>query len=82
MEKCFRFWMENGSDCSVCLGICPFNKQEAWLHEATRILIGAKSGSLDKLLGRLDEASGFGQMPTDDETLEFWKKKDFIHIKP
>jgi len=52
------------------------------LHEATRILIGAQIGSLDKLLVRLDEASGFGQMPSDDETLAFWKKKDFIHIKP
>ena len=82
MEKCFRFWMENGTDCSICLGICPFNKQEGWLHEATRILIGAQVGSLDKLLVRLDEASGFGQLPSDEETLAFWKKKDFIHIKP
>jgi epoxyqueuosine reductase len=82
MEKCFRFWMENGTDCSICLGICPFNKQEGWLHEATRILIGAQSGSLDKLLVRLDEASGFGQLPSDDEALAFWEKKDFIHIKP
>jgi len=82
MEKCFRFWMENGTDCSVCFGVCPFNKQEGWLHEATRILIGAQAGSLDKLLVRLDEASGFGQLPSDEETLAFWKKKDFIHIKP
>jgi epoxyqueuosine reductase len=82
MEKCFRFWMENGSDCSVCFGVCPFNKQEGWLHEATRILIGAEVGSLDKLLVKLDGASGFGQLPNDDETLAFWEKKDFIHIKP
>jgi reductive dehalogenase len=82
MEKCFRFWMENGTDCSICLGICPFNKQEGWLHEATRILIGAQIGSLDKLLVKLDEASGFGQMPSDDETLAFWEKQEFIHIKP
>ena len=82
MEKCFRFWMENGTDCSVCFGVCPFNKQEGWLHEATRILIGAEVGSLDKLLLKLDKASGFGQVPSDEETLAFWEKKDFIHIKP
>jgi hypothetical protein len=31
---------------------------------------------------KLDGASGFGQLPNDDETLAFWEKKDFIHIKP
>jgi len=82
MEKCFRFWMENGTDCSICLGICPFNKQEGLIHEATRIRIGAEVGSLDRLLLKLDEASGFGQKPSDDETLAFWEKNDFIHIKP
>jgi len=81
MEQCFRFWMENGTDCSVCFGVCPFNKPEGWLHEATRIMIGADSGSLDKLLENLDEASGFGQTPTDEETLAFWEKEDYIHIK-
>ena len=30
------------------VGRCLFNSQEGWLHEATRILIGAMSGSIDK----------------------------------
>ncbi len=56
--------------------------REGWLHETTRILIGAQVGSLDKLLVRLDEASGFSQLPSDEEALAILKKKDFIHIKP
>lgn len=27
-EKCFRFWSENGVDCSVCIKVCPFNRKE------------------------------------------------------
>ncbi|MEF8832413.1 MAG: reductive dehalogenase [Candidatus Thermoplasmatota archaeon] len=23
-EKCYKFWIENGSDCSTCVKVCPF----------------------------------------------------------
>ena len=29
MEKCFRFWMENGTDCSSCIAHCPMTPQPA-----------------------------------------------------
>ncbi len=76
-EKCYFGWTANGSACSNCIRSCPFNKPEGWLHEATRILIGAKSGSIDKILVKLDDASGFGLEPK----FKFWKSDNFIHIK-
>jgi ferredoxin len=24
-EKCYLFWLENGTDCSNCVSVCPFN---------------------------------------------------------
>jgi epoxyqueuosine reductase len=24
-EKCYQYWCENGTDCSTCIAICPFN---------------------------------------------------------
>ncbi|MFX1487160.1 MAG: reductive dehalogenase [Promethearchaeota archaeon] len=27
VEKCYRFWIENGGDCSTCIVVCPFNLQ-------------------------------------------------------
>ena len=77
-EQCYVGWTANGSGCGVCIRACPFNKPEGWLHEATRILIGAKVGALDSLLVKLDDASGFGQLGS---TAKFWKSRDFIHIK-
>ena len=41
-------------------------------------LIGADSGSLDRLLVKLDDASGFGQRPPG---FGFWESDDHIHIK-
>ena len=79
-EKCFRGWQMAGGDCGNCIRVCPFNKPEGWLHEATRILIGAKSGSLDKLLLNLDDASGYGE--GDPSAEKFWSSDNFVHIKP
>jgi reductive dehalogenase len=60
-ENCHLMgWEAHGSDCAICIRVCPFNKPEGWLHEATRILIGAKNASLDSLLVKLDDASGYG----------------------
>jgi reductive dehalogenase len=76
---CHLVWAQNGMDCSRCIQVCPFNKPEGWLHEATRILIGAKSGTVDKLLLNLDDASGFGEQKDPDQ---FWlDKKIFVHTK-
>jgi reductive dehalogenase len=24
-EKCYQYWCENGTDCSTCISVCPFN---------------------------------------------------------
>ncbi|MHA1624302.1 MAG: 4Fe-4S dicluster domain-containing protein, partial [Promethearchaeota archaeon] len=26
VEKCFEFWIENSSDCSNCIAVCPFSR--------------------------------------------------------
>lgn len=76
--KCQQQWAASGVSCSICKSVCPFNKPEGWLHEATRILIGAQSGTIDKLLLKLDDVSGFGKKMTSEE---FWEKDTYVHIK-
>jgi reductive dehalogenase len=77
-EECYVGWTANGSGCGQCIRVCPFNKPEGWLHDATRILIGAKSGSLDSIMVKLDDASGYGKQ---EPTFKFWGSNNFIHIK-
>lgn len=72
-------WIEEGIDCAQCINVCPFNKPESWLHDITRAMIGARSGTVDKALLSLDEASGYGSVR---DSRDFWiKKKNFLHIK-
>lgn len=78
-EKCFiGGWIAHGSGCGICIRVCPFNKPEGWLHDATRVLIGAGVGPLDDLLVRLDDASGYGG---DEPKLGFWDSNNHRHIK-
>ena len=79
-DKCFSYWAEVGGSCYNCIRVCPFNKPEGWLHEATRILIGVKSGTLDQVLLRLDNAAGFGG-EHGTHPIHFWDKDTYIHIK-
>lgn len=80
-DKCFAEWARVGGSCYHCIRVCPFNKPEGWLHDATRILIGAKSGALDQLLLKLDDISGYGG-EIGDPPEEFWDKDTYVHIKP
>ncbi|MCG8347582.1 MAG: reductive dehalogenase [Chloroflexales bacterium] len=79
-DKCFGYWAEVGGSCYNCIRVCPFNKPEGWLHEATRILIGVQSGPLNQLLLKLDDAAGYGSESGDDPR-DFWDKDTYIHIK-
>jgi len=76
--KCHLVWAQTGLDCANCIRICPFNKPEGWLHEATRLLIGAENRTVDKVMLKLDDASGFGRQ---EDPREYWKKSRFVHIK-
>jgi reductive dehalogenase len=40
-EKCFGFWVRQNSDCSICIRVCPYNKDyRHWIHRAGRWLAG------------------------------------------
>ena len=61
-EKCFGFWVNQNSDCSICIRICPYNKDySSWIYRVGRWLAGTR---LRKLMLRLDIALGFGARET------------------
>jgi reductive dehalogenase len=51
-EKCFGFWAAQNSDCSICVRVCPYNRDyRKWWHRTWRALAG---GGLRGLALRLD----------------------------
>ncbi len=76
--RCHLVWSQTGLDCANCIRVCPFNKPEGWLHDATRALIGANSLTMDQVMLKLDEASGYGEQ---QDSRRYWRKDRYVHIK-
>lgn len=42
-EKCFKFWANQNTDCSICIRTCPFNRDyKKWYHRLWRKLAGSR----------------------------------------
>ncbi|MFQ6037149.1 MAG: 4Fe-4S dicluster domain-containing protein, partial [Candidatus Aminicenantales bacterium] len=35
-EACYRFWRKVGTDCAVCMAVCPYSKPDSMLHALIR----------------------------------------------
>jgi reductive dehalogenase len=58
-EKCFGFWANQNSDCSICIRICPYNKDYSkWYNRIGRRLAATR---LRGFMLWLDVKLGFGQ---------------------
>jgi reductive dehalogenase len=58
-ERCFNFWASQNSDCSICIRVCPYNKDfSKWIHQLGRKLAGTP---LRKVMLRLDTWLGYGR---------------------
>jgi epoxyqueuosine reductase len=51
-EKCFRFWAGQNSDCSICIRVCPYNRDFCkWYNRLWRKLAGTR---LRRLMLQMD----------------------------
>ncbi len=58
-EKCFRYWAAQNSDCSICIRVCPYNKDYSkWWHRLGRRLAATP---LRKLMLAVDKRLGYGE---------------------
>lgn len=57
-EKCFGYWTAQNSDCSICIRVCPYNKDySGWLNRLGLKLAGTR---LRRVLLWLDMQLGYG----------------------
>lgn len=59
-EKCREYWSKIGTDCSICIRVCPFNKDKGWLHDTARWLI-EHAPWVDRTMVWLDNRMGYGK---------------------
>ncbi|MCF8113219.1 MAG: 4Fe-4S dicluster domain-containing protein, partial [Desulfotignum sp.] len=42
-EKCFSYWKTIGSDCGICISVCPYTKPDTLVHRLVRFYIRQNS---------------------------------------
>lgn len=69
-EKCFRFWAGQNSDCSICIRVCPYNRDfSKWYNRLWRRLAGTR---LRKVMLRVDI---FFNKRTRQSSARWWQGK-------
>lgn len=63
-EKCFKFWINQNTDCSICIRVCPYNRDYSkWYNRVWQRLAGGPARKLalwldDKFAHRARMKSG------------------------
>ena len=70
-EKCRANWANIGTNCGICIRVCPFNKAPGGIHNVVRWLVKNASWS-DSLMIQMDDLAGYGKY-LDPEL--FWKNE-------
>jgi hypothetical protein len=39
MESCYKYWRSAGTDCAICLAVCPYSKPDTPYHRILRFFI-------------------------------------------
>ena len=59
-QKCWDY-IVNHPKCMACIGSCPFNKPDFWVHRAANFMVARKSFVTNHLLVWLDDVLGYGR---------------------
>ncbi len=60
-DTCFRYWNVIGTDCGLCMAVCPYSHPESWGHNLIRWAIH-RSGAARRAALRLDDLF-YGRIP-------------------
>lgn len=72
-ETCFAYWNEIGTDCGVCMSVCPYAHPDTLLHDLIR-WGNARSGAFRRMALQMDDVF-YGKKPVSKPVPEWIEKK-------
>lgn len=72
-DTCYRYWRMAGSDCAVCVKVCPYSHPDNFMHNAVRLLI--ERNALARRLALHGDDLLFGRRPDEKYPLPPWHAK-------
>lgn len=61
MEGCYQYWRSMGTDCAICLAVCPYSKPGTFYHQILRFFIN-RNAHARKLAFMMDDLL-YGKRP-------------------
>ncbi len=69
-DACYGFWRSQGSDCGICMKVCPYSHPSTPLHNLVRSAV--RRNSLARHVARWADDLFYGRRPTDRYPLPKW----------
>lgn len=69
-ERCYRFWRIQGTDCAICMRVCPYAHPDTLLHNLVRKTV--RHSALARRLALLGDDVFYGRRPSAHPTLPDW----------
>ncbi|MGB2763335.1 MAG: 4Fe-4S dicluster domain-containing protein, partial [Candidatus Aminicenantaceae bacterium] len=60
-EECYRFWRKSGTDCAVCIYVCPYSKPNNSFHNFIRKM--TEKSSAAQTISILGDDFFYGRLP-------------------
>ncbi len=73
-ERCYRFWRAQGTDCAVCMKVCPYSHPDTFLHNLVRRILSRNA--LARRLALLADDVFYGRRPNAPSALPNWHSTD------
>lgn len=74
-ENCFRFWRKQGTDCAICVKVCPYSYPAAPMHNIVRWMV--RRNHFARRLAFLGDAFFYGKHPKTYGSIPAWHNPDF-----
>lgn len=79
-KKCYKYWVDSGTDCAICLTACPWNKPDFWHHRMIDASNKFTGGPIHTFMKVMDEMFGYGNVFDEQAVHDFWKTGKDIEV--
>lgn len=69
-DNCYRFWRIQGTDCAICIKVCPYSYSKAPMHNLVRWLV--RRNNLARRLAFMGDHFFYGQRPRNRGSFPAW----------
>lgn len=71
-KKCYKYWSECGTDCNVCIYVCPFNRGQRWSSSVSQLTLGKDENLIHQLYEKIDNIDDYGVEVKN--SMRFWEE--------